>query len=168
MRIKVQVSDNKSTNNSSKKTLVLLLKFVYVVDSPEVTTIGELIQLLEKYIIRQFSNKNVKIVRLMTDDGYFLSNNDTCSIVLKDNDRIICFDMDNFIEENYSTLDLQNLWCEIRQHDTSDNYEKYIQIGLNNLGKLFIRMHGKPNIYGLYMFNIFQLIEIANEASQSN
>jgi len=168
IRIKVQVSDNKSTNNSYRKTPVSLLKFVYFVESPESATIGELTHLLENYIIRQFSNKNVRIVRLMTDDGYFLSDDDFCSSVLKDNDRIICFDMDNFIEENYSTLDLQNLWCEIKQHDASDNYEKYIQIGLNNLGKLFIRMYGTSNIYGLYMFNIFQLIEIANEASQSN
>jgi len=168
MRIKIQLSDNKSTNNSNRRTPVSLLKFVYVLDSPAVTTIGEFIHLLEKYIIRQFSNKNVRIVRLMTDDGYFLSNDDLCSNVLQDNDRIICFDMDNFIEENYSTLDLKNLWCEIKQHDASDNYEKSIQIGLNNLGKLFIRMYGTSNIYGLYMFNIFQLIEIANETSQSN
>ena len=104
----------------------------------------------------------------MTDDGYILSNDDLCSNVLKDNDHIICFDMENFVEENYSTLDFENLWCEIKQHDASDNHEKYIQIGLNNFGKLFIRMHGTSNIYGLYMFNIFELIKIANEKRQGN
>jgi hypothetical protein len=168
IRIKVQLSDTKSTNNSYRKTPVVPLKFVYFLNSPAATTVGELIPLLEKYIIQQFSNNNVQIVRLMTDDGYFLSNDELCSNVLQDNDRIICFDMENFIQENYSTLDLQNLWCEIKQHDASDNQEKYIQIGLNNLGKLFIRMYGTSNSYRLYIFNIFQLIKIANEKSQSN
>jgi hypothetical protein len=167
IRIKVQLSDTKSTNNSYQKTPVLPLKFVYVLNLPSTITIDELIHLLENYISRQFSKNNVQIVRLMTDDGYFLSNDDICSNVLKDNDRIICFDMENFIQENYSTLDLQNLWCEIKQHDASDTYEKSIQIGLNNLGKLFIRMYGTSNIYGLHMFSIFQLIKIANEKPQS-
>jgi hypothetical protein len=167
IRLKVQLPDHQSTNNSYRKTPVLPLKFVYVLDSPSTKTIDDLLHLLEEYIIRQFSKTNVKIVRLMTDDGYFFSNDDICSNVLEDNDRISCYDMDNFIQENYSTLDLENLWCEIKQHDTSDNQEKYIQIGLNNLGKLFIRIHGTSNIYGLYMFNIFQLIKIAHEKSQS-
>lgn len=168
IRIKVQLSDNKSSNNSNRKTPVAPLRFIYVLQSPSNKTIDELIHLLEKYIIRQYSHMNIQIVRLMTDDGYFLSNDDFCSDVFKDNDRIICFDMENFVQENYSTLDLQNLWCEIKQHDASDDYEKYIQIGLNNLGKLFIRMHGAYNSYGLYLFNIFQLIKIVAEKPESN
>ncbi|CAF0783264.1 unnamed protein product [Rotaria sp. Silwood1] len=168
IRIKVQLGDNKSSNRSYRKTLPSSLKFVYVLNSTSTKTINELRHLLEKYVIRQFSYSNIQIVQLMTDDGYFLSNDDICSDVLEDNDRIICVDMEKFVEENYSTLDLENLWCEIKQHDASDNLEKYIQIGLNNFGKLFIRIHGTSTMYGLYMFNIFELIQIANEKKQQN
>jgi hypothetical protein len=168
IRLKVQLDDNKSNNNSYRKATPSSLKFIYVLDSPALKTIAELKHLLENYITFEFSNKNVQIVQLMTDDGYILSNYDTCSNVFKDNDRIICLDMDKFIQDNYSTLDLENLWCEIKQHDLTDDYEKYIQIGLNNHGKLFIRIHGASNIYGLYMFSIFELLKIANEKRTSN
>jgi hypothetical protein len=104
----------------------------------------------------------------MTDDGYYLSDDELCSNVFQDNERIVCFDMESFVQENYSTLDLQNLWCDITQHDASDNHEKYIQVGLNNSGKLFIRIHGTSKIYALYLFNVFQLSKIANEKSTSN
>lgn len=168
IRIKVQLGyDKSSKNNSYWKSSSPSLKFVYVLDSPSTKTISELINLLEKYIIRQFLIKNVRIVRLMTDDGYILSHDNICSNVLKDNDGISCFDMKNFIEENYLTLDLENLWCERKQYDASDNLEKYIQIGLNNLGKLFIRIYGTSDIAGLYMFNVFELIKIASEKQQS-
>jgi hypothetical protein len=167
IRLKVQLNDNKSSNDSFRKTPVLPLKFVYILNSPFTTTIDELKHLLEKYIIRQFSKTNIQIVRLMTDDGYYLSDDELCSNVFKDNERIICFDMESFVQENYSTLDLKNLWCEIKQHDASDNHEKYIQIGLNNSGKLFIRIHGTLDIYALYLFNVFQLIKIADEKSTS-
>ena len=76
--------------------------------------------------------------------------------------------MANFVEENYSTLDLGNLWCDMKQHDISDDKEKYIQVGLNNIGKLFIRMYGTSKLYGLYMYNVFQLIEIAEKQPKSN
>ncbi|CAF1558284.1 unnamed protein product, partial [Rotaria sordida] len=168
IRIKVQLGDNKSNNKSYRKTLPSLIKFIYVLNSSSTKTINQLKHLLENYIIREFSYNNVQIVQLMTDDGYFLSNNDICSDVLEDNDRIICVDMEKFIEENYMTLDLENLWCEIKQHDASDNLEKYIKVGLNNCGKLFIRIYGTSTMYGLYMFNIFELIQIANEKKQQN
>ncbi|CAF1385411.1 unnamed protein product [Rotaria sordida] len=168
IRIKVQLGDNKSNNKSYRKTLPSLIKFIYVLNSSSTRTINQLKHLLENYIIREFSYNNVQIVQLMTDDGYFLSNNDICSDVLEDNDRIICVDMEKFIEENYMTLDLENLWCEIKQHDASDNLEKYIKVGLNNCGKLFIRIYGTSTMHGLYMFNIFELIQIANEKKQQN
>ncbi|CAF0757070.1 unnamed protein product [Adineta steineri] len=169
IRIKVQINDNKSVNkNSSRKSSPSVIKFIYVLNSPSTTTINELIHLLENYLIRQFSIKNIRIIQLMTDDGYILSNNDLCSIVLNDNDRIICYDMEQFVEDNYSTLDLNNLWSEIKQYDASDNREKTIQIGLNNLEKLFIRIYGNSDGYGLYIFNIFELMKIANEKSQNN
>ncbi|CAF3016068.1 unnamed protein product [Rotaria sp. Silwood2] len=168
IRIKAQLGDNKSNNRSYRKTLPSSFKFVYVLNSSSTTTINDLKHLLEKYVIRQFSYSNVQIVQLMTDDGYFLSNDDICSNVLEDNDRIICVDMEKFIEENYSTLDFENLWCEIKQHDASDDLEKYIQIGLNNFGKLFIRIYGTSTMNGLYMFSIFELMQIANEKNQPN
>ena len=168
IRLKVNLSYNKSNNNNSHRNPPpAILKFVYVLDQPSTKTIDELRHSLEKYIIRQFLIKNVRIIQLMTDDGYILSNDNICSNVLEDNDRISCFDMENFIQENYSTLDLANLWCERKQYDASDNIEKYIQIGLNNLGKLFIRMYGTSHIYDLYMFSVFELIKIASEKQRS-
>jgi len=168
IRIKVQLDNKSRNNNSHRKPPPSPLKFVYILEQPSTKTIDELIHLLEKYIIRQFLIKNIRIVQLMTDDGYILSNDNICSNVLQDNDRISCFDMENFVQENYSTLDLVNLWCERKQYDASDNLEKYIQIGLNNLGKLFIRMQGTLDIYGLYMFSVFELIKIAREKRQGN
>jgi len=160
MRIKVQLGENTGNNNQNAVTMV---KFVYVVDSPSNKTIDELIRILQKYINEQFLNNNTQIVQLKTNDGFILSKSDLCSLVLKDNDHIICTDMKTFAEENYSTIDFNNLWLELKQHDASDNQEKLIQIGLNTSSKLFIRMRGNPYMYGLYMFNIFELITIANE-----
>jgi hypothetical protein len=70
-----------------------------------------------------------------------------------------------FAQEIYSTIDFNNLWCEIKQHDASDNQEKFIQIGLNNfsISKVFIQLRANPNAYGIYGFNIFELISIASE-----
>ena len=168
IRLKVQLNDSKSSNDSYRKTSVVPLKFVYILNSPSATTIDQLKHLLEKYIVRQYSKNNVQIVRLTTDDGYFLSDDEICSDVFRDNDHIVCYDMESFVQENYSTLDLQNLWFEITQHDASDDYDKYIQVGLNNSGKLFIRIYGTSKIYALYLFNVFQLSKIANEKPKSN
>lgn len=167
IRLKVQLN-NKSSNDSYRKTQVIPIKFVYVLDSPSKITVNDLIRLLEKYIIQQYGLKDIQIVRLITVDGYFLSNDDLCSVVLSDNDGIVCYNMENFIDENYSTLDLKNLWGEIKQYDASDDTEKYIEIGLTNVGKLFIKMHGEYKRDGLYVFSVYQLIKIANEKSQSN
>lgn len=161
IRLKVQLSEEKSSN-SFRKTPVVPLKFVYVLQSPVDKTINDLRQLLAKEIVRQYSNR-IQIVRLMTDDGYHLSNEHRCSDVLKDNDQILCYDMDNFIQENHSTLDYTNLWCDMKQHDPSDNQEKYIQVGLTNAKKLFIRIHGTSNVYGLYIYNVFQLLDLARD-----
>ncbi|CAM2715399.1 unnamed protein product [Rotaria socialis] len=170
IRLKVQVGDSKSNNNSYRQSVPPPppLKFVFhFVISPS-NTIADLIYLLERHITEKYSYKNVKIIQLMTDDGYLLSNDDSCLGLLKDNDRLICYDMNKFIEDNYLTLDLENLWLEIKQHDASDNFEKSIQVGLNNLGKLFIRIYGTSTIRGLYMFSIYELIKIANRKEQNN
>lgn len=166
LRLKVQYGNDKPTKYHKSEQSPP--KFVFCLISPSSHTVNDLKNLLENYICEQYSYKNVRIVQLMTDDGYFLSNDDNCSCALKDNERIICYNMEKFVEDNYSTLDLENLWFEIKQHDSSDNYEKYIQVGLNNLGKLFIRIYGTSIIYGLYMFSIHELIKIANRTSTSN
>ena len=167
IRVKVQLSENKSSNDSYRKTPVLPLKFVYMLDLSSTKTVDDLRRLLEQYIIRQFTKPNVQIVRLMTDDGYYLPEDELCEHVFKDNEHILCVDMESFVQENYSTLILENFWCEIKRHDTSDDHEKYIEVGLNKAGKLFIRTHGAWNVYGLHLFNVFQLIKIAGEKSKS-
>ncbi|UJR37736.1 hypothetical protein I4U23_030431 [Adineta vaga] len=165
MRLKIQINDNQS-HTFRKSSSSSPLKFIYILNSPSTTTIDELIHLLENYLIRQFSMKNIRIVHLMTDDGYLLSNDYICATVFSDNDRIICYDMEQFVKENYPTLVLEDLWCEIKQHDASDNVEKQIQVGLNKLEKLFIRIYGSSTDYGLYLFNVFELIQIATMKKQ--
>lgn len=165
IRLKVQINNN---NNSSGKSSSTSFKFIYVLDFSPTTTIDELIHLLESYIIRQFSMKNLRLVQLLTDDGYLFSNDQICATVLNDNDRIVCCDMQQFVQENYPTLNLNDLWCEIIQHDASDNLEKRIQVGLTNLEKLFVRIYGSSNHYGVYIFNVFELIKIASEKSQQS
>jgi len=32
------------------------------------------------------------------------------------------------------------IWLKLKQHDASDNREKFIRIGLNNLSELFVRV----------------------------
>lgn len=165
IRVKVQFSEKKSSNN--RNTPVLPLKFVYMLDVSSTKTVNDLRRLLEQYIIRQFTKPDVRIVQLMTDDGYYLPEDELCEHVFKDNEHILCVDMDSFIQENFSTLILENFWCEIKQHDASDDAEKHIQVGLNKAGKLFIQIRAAWNVRGLHLFNVFQLIKIAGEKSQS-
>jgi hypothetical protein len=160
LRIKVQLGEEITDYHRENKPP---LKFVYVLELTSNKTIGELIQNLQKYINQQFLNNNTRIVQLVTSDGFLLSKHDTCSTVLKDNDYIICVDMSKFAQEIYPTIDFDNLWLNLTQHDASDNQEKCIQIGLNSYFKLFIRMMGTAEIYGTYVFTVLELITIASE-----
>lgn len=165
IRIKVQLGEDVE-NNYSRNTIPVI-KFIYIIDSPSNKTIDVLIRNLQQYINEQFLNNNTQIVQLTTYDGFILPKTDLCSVVLKDNDHILCIDMKKFVEENTSTIDFDNLWLEFKQHDASDDREKSIQIGLNTYSKLFIRMYGNLNLYGLYIFSIFELIKIASAKRQS-
>lgn len=162
LRIKVQFG-----NDSKNDFPFDNIKFVYVIESPSQKTIHELIRMLQKYIREEF-NDNTQIVQLKTHDGFLLSKSALCSTVLRDNEHIMCIDMQTFTEENIATIDFDNLWFELKQHDASDNEEKAIQIGLNNFSKLFIRMYSAVNNQGLYIFTINELINIANEKRQGN
>ncbi|CAF3821254.1 unnamed protein product [Rotaria magnacalcarata] len=165
LRIKVQLG-NESSNDYRQRSNIIL-KFVYVIESTSHITINELIQTLQKYINKHFY-KNTQIVQLTTHDGFVLSNSDICSVVLKDNEHIICIDMGTFTNQIYATIDFDNLWFELKRHDASDNQEKCIQIGLNSFYKLFIRLYGTGTINGIYMFNIFELVTIADEKRKDN
>jgi hypothetical protein len=161
LRIKVQVGEDNRNNNYQKTNA--FRKFVYVIDSSSHKTIGELIKNLQEYIIQKFSFTKTQIVELMTHDGFILSKSDKCSNVLKDNDYIICIDMLKFIGEYYSNFQDTVIWLELKQHDASDNKEKYIRIGLNNFSELFIRMQGISGVAALYIFGTYELMTIANE-----
>lgn len=139
------------------------LKFVYVLDSPSSRSVGELIRSLEDYIRRQFSRPHLRLVRLTTQDGYLLSSTDRCHSVLKDDDCLLCVDMGKFSREVYPSLDEGNLWLEMKQHDASDNEEKYLQVGLTHTGLLFIRIKGSGAIYAIYLFSIHELVDIAKD-----
>jgi hypothetical protein len=161
LRIKVQLGEE--TRNNHHENSNPILKFLYVIDSPSQKTIDELIKILQKYINQQFLNNNTQLVQLTTNDGFLLSKSDLCSHVLKDNDHILCIDMKKFTRENYSTIDFNNLWLDLKQHDASDNIEKCIQIGLNQFSKLFLRLYANSRMFGIYIFSVFELIAIASE-----
>jgi Rad3-related DNA helicase len=162
IRIKVQVGEDKTSPIPNQKTNVFR-KFVYVIDSPSNQTIDDLIRNLQEYISQKFSFTKTQIVDLKTADGYLLSKSDKCSNVLKDDDHILCVDMQKFIEEYSSKFKDAITWLEIRQHDASNNREKFIRIGLNNFSELFVRMHGIVGVSALHVFGIHELMKIAKE-----
>jgi hypothetical protein len=45
-----------------------------------------------------------------------------------------------FIEEYYTKFTDDIIWLKLKQHDASDNREKFIRIVLNNLSELFVRV----------------------------
>ncbi|CAF0978405.1 unnamed protein product [Adineta steineri] len=162
LRLKVQLGDEKKIYARGKP---LFRKFIYSIDSSSNETIGELIRKLQDYINKHFSHFNIRLVQLMTHDGFILSKSDLYSSVLKDNDHIICIDMRRFIDEYFICFEDNTLWLERKQYDATNNKEKFIRIGLNNVSELFIRLFGTVNVSGLYIFGIYELIKIANEKS---
>ncbi|CAF0941746.1 unnamed protein product [Adineta steineri] len=162
LRLKVQLGDEKRIYARGKP---LFRKFIYSIDSSSNETIGELIRKLQDYINKHFSHFNIRLVQLMTHDGFILSKSDLYSSVLKDNDHIICIDMRRFIDEYFICFEDSTLWLERKQYDATNNKEKFIRIGLNNVSELFIRLFGTVNVSGLYIFGIYELIKIANEKS---
>ena len=166
LRLKVQLGTENSYGDS--QGTVPMLKFVYLLEPPLSVSVNELIQRLKVYITKQFGVRNVKIVHLTTNDGFLLSNSDACAGVFRDYDHILCIDMLTFIQESYSSLDLDDLWLNMDQHDASDDEEKYIRIGLSHTSKLFIRMHGQGTMDALYLFSFDELTSIASEKRRGN
>ena len=161
IRIKVQLG-TEPDNNSYEQNRPLL-KFIFIIESPSQKTIGELIRILQKHINQNFLNQDIQLVQLTTHDGFLLLKSDHCTDVLKDNDHILCIDMPTYVQQINATIDSDNTWLELRQHDASDNIEKWIQIGLNTFGKLFVSLYGNDNNFGVYVFSVVELITIASE-----
>ncbi|UJR08483.1 hypothetical protein I4U23_012750 [Adineta vaga] len=159
LRVKVQFTEEILQYGRPKVETVL--KFIYHLEAASSKTIGDLIKVLQDRINRELSTQHKQIVELVTGDDYVLTKSDICSNVLKDNDLIICVDLKKFAYDHFSTLDLAKSWLEIKEHDPSDNHEKTIQVGLSNIMKLYVRLRGTTNNYGLCLFDIHQLIDIA-------
>jgi hypothetical protein len=156
LRIKIEYVGNREEDKSS-------LKFIYVIDSPATTTVNQLITALQEFIITQFGCENMRLMQLVTDDGYLLMKNDICAHVLSSNEKLVCVDMNQFVAENRSKLNFEETWLSLEQHDASDGIEKSLTVGLNNAGKLYVYLFGGGNIKELYMFNISELLAIARD-----
>jgi hypothetical protein len=156
LRIKIEYANNGQDDESS-------LKFVYVIDSPSTTTIDQLITTLQEFFVTQFSCNNMRLIHLVTEDGYLLMKHNICAHVLNNNEKIVCIDMDQFIARNRNTLNFEEPWLRLEQHDASDDIEKNLTIGMNNTGKLYVYLFGGENIQELYMFNILELLDIARD-----
>ena len=161
IRIKVQVG----TENEEQvyQNYSSVLKFIFVVESPSHKTIDELVRILQKHINENFLNHPIELVQLTTVDGFLLSKWNKCSDVLKDNDHILCIDMQTFSRKINSTIDWDNLWLKVLQHDASDNLEKSIQIGLDSFSKLFISFFAGEDAFRIYVFSVMELMTIASE-----
>jgi hypothetical protein len=100
-------------------------------------------------------------MHLVTDDGYLLMKHNICTHALDSSEKLVCVDMDQFIAKNRNTLNFEETWLRLEQHDASDDIEKSLTVGLNDAGKLYVYLFGGGNIQELYMFNIFELLAIA-------
>lgn len=167
LRLKIQLGEEQQSHHHHDDAEGPL-KFIYFCEQASTKTIEDLLRALEKYIRREFSSKFLQLVQLMTNDGFLLSKSDLCANVLKDHDHLICIDMARFARENYQRLDTDHLWLEMKDHDASDNTEKYLQVGLNDRKNLFLRMRGAEPIYALYFFSIHDLTQIAREKRRGN
>ena len=170
LRLKVQFGEDveRSPRHYQRDNSPPALRFVYVCDQPSTKTIEDLQRSLQSYICQQFSWNQLQLVQLTTNDRFLLCKSDRCSDVLKDNDHLICIAMEQFARENSASLDLDNLWLELKQHDDSDNTEKYLQVGLNDRSKLFVRMCGAGDVFALYLFSIHELLQIARDKRRGN
>jgi hypothetical protein len=156
LRIKVEYTDSRKEDNSS-------LKFVYLIDSPSTTTIDKLITALQEFIVTQFGSHNLRLVHLLTDDGYLLMKHYICAHVINNNEKLLCVDMDQFVAENRSTLNFEETWLKLEQHDASDDTEKSLMVGINDAGKLYVLLFGGENMQALYLFNVSELLTIARD-----
>jgi hypothetical protein len=156
LRIKVEYCDNNEEDSSA-------LKFVYLITSPATTTIKELISTLQDFIITQFSCQNIHLVHLTTDDGYLLMKHDICNNILINNDKLVCIDMNQFVRENTNTLNIEQAWFTLEHHDSSDDIEKCLNVGINNTGKFYVYLYGGENNRELYLFNVIELLAIAHD-----
>ncbi|CAF0923787.1 unnamed protein product [Adineta steineri] len=166
LRLKVQFGENLSSSRDERTATVL--KFIYAVEQPTTTTIDDLTRALQKYINQQLSTYNTQIVQLTTADGFVLPKFNSCSSVLNNNDYLICIDTKKCASDTYLLINFSKAWLEMKQHDASDDYEKCIQIGLNNILKLYIRLFGTATAFGLWVFDTSELIQIATEKRKDN
>ena len=156
LRIKIECARNSEQDIPS-------LKFVYVIESPTTTTIRQLITALQEFIVTQFGCEKMRLMQLLTDDGYLLMNHNICTDVLHSNEKLICVDMNQFVAKNRDTFYFEESWLKLEQHDASDGIEKSLAVGVNNSGKLYVYLWGGANEQELYLFNISELLAIALE-----
>jgi hypothetical protein len=156
LRIKVEYTDNNGKDSSS-------VKFIYIIESPATTTIGQLTTVLQDFIITHFGYQNMRLVHFVTGDGYLLMKRDICAHVLNNNERLVCVDMKQFIRENRDTLNIEEAWLRLEQEDTSDDIEKSLTVGINDAGKLYVYLFGGGNMRALYLFTAFDLLAMARD-----
>jgi hypothetical protein len=142
------------------------LKFVYVIDSPTTTTIDKLIINVQDCMINQLGCRDIHLVQLTTDDGYLLMKQNICAHVLNNNDKLMCIDMQSFINDNRHMLSSSEEWLSLQQHDASDDKEKNLRVGVHDNGKLYISMYGDENTSALYIFTFSELLTIARAKRQ--
>ena len=161
LRLKIQFTEEAVIAGRSKTEFTV--KFIHCLQNASKKTIGDLTKELEKQINQELFGRKIQVVNLATIDDFVLNKSDNCSSVLKDNDALVCIDTKRLAVDKYSTLNYDKAWLKINEHDASDNYEKSVHIGLNQFSKLYVQLRANNNDYGLQLFDIRELIEIATQ-----
>jgi hypothetical protein len=156
LRVKIEYCDSNEKDTPP-------LKLIYLITSPSTTTISKLISILQESIVTQFSRQNIHLVHLTTDDGYLLMKNYLCSDTLISNEKLVCIDMNQFVRANANTLNIKEAWFRLERHDSTDNIEKSLNVGINNTGKFYIYLYGGGKNREIYLFNVIELLAIAHD-----
>lgn len=161
LRVKVEWHGQQQRDNPS-------IKFVYVIRSPASTTIRMLIAALQEQLSEEFALRHIRLMQLTTNDGYILMNEDVCSDVLLNDDKLVCVDMHRFIVDSGDAIDINDPWLTLEHHDSTDDCEKRVQVGMTNTGKLGISLIGEGYNREVHLFSISELISLARSDKKGN
>ena len=139
-------------------------KFVYLIDSPTKTTIRVLITLLQEFISSHFGAENLRLMQLVTEDGYLLMEDDLCAHVLISNEQLVCVDMYQFIMENLASLNTDDAWFSLEQQDSNDeSVTRKLAVGLNSRRQVYVYLFGNDDVQALHLFSVPDLLRLADD-----
>jgi hypothetical protein len=154
LRVRIQYKDSRNKYSTP-------CKFVYLIDSPSKTTIGQLVSLLQEFMRAHFGLESLRLTQLLTEDGYLLMRDDNCAYVLSGNEHLVGVDMYQFINENYLSLNINEAWFTLEHQDGSDDAAKKLVVGMSSHCQVYVYMFGNDDDQALFLFNPTDLLGLA-------